>query len=96
LARCGGSWGRSQENNPVKTGASYLVQVFLDVRFACLYFNGDCLSRFFCQKIDSAVPETGQWKNTDSFTLGSLGNLLVVLLQAIVLCHSEEPDDIPV
>ena len=40
--------------------------------------------------------ETGQWKNTDSYTLASLGNLLAVVLQAIVLSSSEEADDIPV
>ena len=40
--------------------------------------------------------ETGQWKNTDSYTPASLGNLLGVVLQAIVLCSSEEADDIPI
>ena len=40
--------------------------------------------------------ETGQWKNTDSFTPASLGNLLAVVLQAIVSCNTEEVDDIPV
>ena len=40
--------------------------------------------------------ETGQWKNTDSFTPASLGNLLAVVLQAIVLCNVEQADDIPV
>ena len=40
--------------------------------------------------------ETGQWKNTDSYTPASLGNLLAVVLQAIVSCAAEEADDIPV
>ena len=40
--------------------------------------------------------ETGQWKNTDSYTPASLGNLLAVVLQAIVSCHAEEADDFPV
>jgi hypothetical protein len=40
--------------------------------------------------------ETGQWKNTDSYTSASLGNLLAVVLQAIVSCNAEEADDIPV
>ena len=40
--------------------------------------------------------ETGQWKNTDSFTPASLGNLLAVVLQAIVSCNVEEADEIPV
>ena len=40
--------------------------------------------------------ETGLWKNTDSFTPASLGNLLAVVLQAIVLCNVEEAEDIPV
>ena len=40
--------------------------------------------------------ETGKWMNTDSFTPASLGNLLAVVLQAIVLCNVDEADDIPV
>ena len=40
--------------------------------------------------------EMGQWKNTDSFTPASLGNLLAVVLHAIVSCNVEETDDIPV
>jgi len=39
--------------------------------------------------------DTGQWKNTDSFTPASLGNLLAVILQAIVSCNAET-DDIPI
>ena len=41
-------------------------------------------------------PETGQWKNTDSHTPASLGNLLAVVLQAIVSCSAGEADDIPI
>ena len=40
--------------------------------------------------------EKDQWKNTDSYTPASLGNLLVVALQAIVSCNAEQSDDIPV
>ena len=40
--------------------------------------------------------ETGQWKNSDSQTPASLGNLLAVVLQAIVSCNTEEADDIPI
>jgi len=40
--------------------------------------------------------ETGQWKNTDSFTPASLGNLLAVVVQAIVSCNAEETEGIPV
>jgi hypothetical protein len=40
--------------------------------------------------------KTGKWMNTDSYTPASLGNLLAVVLQAIVLCNVEEADDIPV
>ena len=40
--------------------------------------------------------ETGQWKNTDSYTPASLGNILAVVLQAIVSCNAEEADEIPV
>jgi len=40
--------------------------------------------------------ETGQWRNTDSFTPASLGNLLAVVFQAIISCNVEEADDIPV
>lgn len=40
--------------------------------------------------------ETGQWKNTDSFTPASLGNLLAVILQTIVFCNVDEGDDIPI
>lgn len=36
--------------------------------------------------------ETGEWKNTDSFTPSSLGNLLAVVLQTIVACNAEESD----
>ena len=39
--------------------------------------------------------DTGQWKNTDSYTPASLGNLLSVVLQAIVSCNAEA-DDIPI
>ena len=38
--------------------------------------------------------DAGQWKNTDSHTPASLGNLLSVILQAIVSCGAEIPDDI--
>ena len=37
--------------------------------------------------------DAGQWKNTDSHTPASLGNLLAVVLQAIVSCNAEEADD---
>ena len=40
--------------------------------------------------------ETGQWKNTESFTPASLGNLLAVVLQAIVSCNVDEGDDVPI
>ena len=40
--------------------------------------------------------ETGQWKNTESFTPASLGNLLAVVLQAIVSCNVDEDDDVPI
>ena len=40
--------------------------------------------------------ETGQWKNTESFTPASLGNLLAVVLQAIVACGTDEGDDVPI
>ncbi len=33
--------------------------------------------------------ESNQWKNTDSFTVASLGNLLAVVLQTIVSCNTE-------
>jgi len=38
--------------------------------------------------------ETNQWKNTDSFTTASLGNLLAVVLQAVVSCNAEKSNDI--
>ena len=37
----------------------------------------------------------GQWKNTDSYTTASLGNLLAVVLQAIISCSTEVADDTP-
>jgi len=40
--------------------------------------------------------ETGQWKNTDSFTPASLGNLLAAVILAIISCDVEETDDVPV
>ena len=40
--------------------------------------------------------ETGQWRNTDSFTPASLGNLMAVVLQAIISCNTEEADNIPI
>ena len=40
--------------------------------------------------------DTGPWKNSDSYTQASLGNLLAVVLQALVSCSTEEPDDIPI
>ncbi|MCP4608785.1 MAG: hypothetical protein GY845_08730 [Planctomycetes bacterium] len=40
-------------------------------------------------------PETGQWKNTDSYTPASLGNLLAVAMQAIISCNAGETDSGP-
>ena len=40
--------------------------------------------------------ENGKWTNTDSYTPASLGNLLAVVLQAIVSCNTEDAEDIPV
>jgi hypothetical protein len=40
--------------------------------------------------------ETGKWTNTDSYTPASLGNLLAVVIQAMISCNVEETDDVPV
>jgi hypothetical protein len=40
-------------------------------------------------------PETGQWKNTESFTPATLGNLIVTIIQAIVFCGPENNSDNP-